>query len=109
MRWHYAAVRVAELLSILCAEYVELQASPPVATYQLTASSTAWAPHTTPAPPGDLDDAVIDRMDEAIHFDLPGREQRSKLLALYLDKYISKAGTEQVRRQQQQQASQQQQ
>uniref|UniRef100_A0A383WCV6 AAA+ ATPase domain-containing protein n=1 Tax=Tetradesmus obliquus TaxID=3088 RepID=A0A383WCV6_TETOB len=45
--------------------------------------------------PGDLDDAVIDRMDEAIHFDLPGREQRSKLLALYLDKYISKAGTEQ--------------
>jgi hypothetical protein len=47
---------------------------------------------------GDLDDAVIDRMDEAIHFDLPGREQRGKLLALYLDKYISKAGTEQVRR-----------
>jgi hypothetical protein len=37
-------------------------------------------------------------MDEAIHFDLPGREQRGKLLALYLDKYISKAGTEQVRR-----------
>jgi hypothetical protein len=51
---------------------------------------------------GDLDDAVIDRMDEAIHFDLPGREQRGKLLALYLDKYISKAGTEQVRQQQQQ-------
>ncbi|KAF6259265.1 hypothetical protein COO60DRAFT_1514012 [Scenedesmus sp. NREL 46B-D3] len=45
--------------------------------------------------PGDLDDAVIDRMDEAIHFDLPGREQRGKLLALYLEKYISKAGTEQ--------------
>jgi hypothetical protein len=37
-------------------------------------------------------------MDEAIHFDLPGREQRGKLLALYLDKYISKAGTEQVSR-----------
>jgi hypothetical protein len=35
-------------------------------------------------------------MDEAIHFDLPGKEQRGKLLALYLDKYITKAGTEQV-------------
>eukprot|EP00775_Hariotina_reticulata_P009234 gene9234-9399_t len=43
--------------------------------------------------PGDLDDAVIDRMDEAIHFDLPELEQRVKLLGLYLDKYIAKAGT----------------
>lgn len=45
---------------------------------------------------GDLDDAVIDRMDEAIHFDLPGQEQRAKLLSLYLDKYITKAGTAEV-------------
>jgi hypothetical protein len=44
-------------------------------------------------------------MDEAIHFDLPGKEQRGKLLALYLDKYITKAGTEQVRQQQQPEAS----
>jgi ATPase family AAA domain-containing protein 3A/B len=43
--------------------------------------------------PGDLDDAVIDRMDEAIHFDLPEQAQRMKLLQLYLDKYIVKAGT----------------
>jgi SpoVK/Ycf46/Vps4 family AAA+-type ATPase len=47
--------------------------------------------------PGDLDDAVLDRMDEAIHFDLPGRDQRKQLLGLYLDKYISKAGTLEVR------------
>lgn len=43
--------------------------------------------------PGDLDDAVLDRMDEAIHFDLPGPAQRQQLLGLYLDKYIHKAGT----------------
>lgn len=43
--------------------------------------------------PGDLDDAVLDRMDEAILFDLPGQEQRAQLLGLYLDKYIRKAGT----------------
>jgi hypothetical protein len=47
--------------------------------------------------PGDLDDAVLDRMDEAIHFDLPGRDQRKQLLGLYLDKYINKAGTLEVR------------
>lgn len=46
--------------------------------------------------PGDLDDAVIDRMDEAIHFDLPGQAQRQQLLGLYLDKYIHKAGTVEV-------------
>jgi ATPase family AAA domain-containing protein 3A/B len=48
--------------------------------------------------PGDLDDAVLDRMDEAIHFDLPGQQQRQQLLTLYLDKYIRKAGTTEVRR-----------
>lgn len=46
---------------------------------------------------GDLDDAVIDRMDEAIHFDLPEQPQRLRLLQLYLDKYIVKAGTAEVR------------
>jgi ATPase family AAA domain-containing protein 3A/B len=46
--------------------------------------------------PGDLDDAVLDRMDEAILFDLPGQEQRAQLLGLYLDKYIRKAGTAEV-------------
>eukprot|EP00877_Chromochloris_zofingiensis_P015243 jgi/Chrzof1/9973/Cz04g22140.t1 len=43
--------------------------------------------------PGDLDDAVLDRMDEALHFGLPGKQQRLKLLNLYMDKYIAKAGT----------------
>jgi hypothetical protein len=85
-------------------------------TTATTPPPTPPPPHThthTPAPagdqsrdfmvvlatnrPGDLDDAVLDRMDEAIHFDLPGREQRLSLLQLYLDKYIAKAGTAEVR------------
>jgi hypothetical protein len=36
-------------------------------------------------------------MDEALEFGLPGLAQRKSLLALYLDKYIRAAGTEQVR------------
>ncbi|KAK9814443.1 hypothetical protein WJX72_006002 [[Myrmecia] bisecta] len=43
--------------------------------------------------PGDLDPAVIDRMDEAMEFDLPGLAEREKILKLYLDQYIVKAGT----------------
>ncbi|KAE8794187.1 ATPase family AAA domain-containing protein 3C-like [Hordeum vulgare] len=42
--------------------------------------------------PGDLDSAVADRIDEVLEFPLPGEEERSKLLKLYLDKYIVKAG-----------------
>jgi hypothetical protein len=45
--------------------------------------------HALPSPPpspGDLDDAVLDRMDEALEFGLPGKEQRASLLKLYLDK-----------------------
>ena len=42
--------------------------------------------------PGDLDDAVLDRMDEALEFGLPQEEQRRALVAQYLDKYISRAG-----------------
>eukprot|EP00899_Mesostigma_viride_P002940 jgi/Mesvir1/12647/Mv02202-RA.2 len=38
--------------------------------------------------PKDLDPAVVDRMDEAIEFPLPGKEERLNLLHLYLDKYI---------------------
>lgn len=44
--------------------------------------------------PGDLDDAVLDRMDEALEFGLPDVPERQRLLELYLDKYIAKAGTE---------------
>lgn len=42
--------------------------------------------------PGDLDSAVTDRIDEVLEFPLPGEEERFKLLKLYLDKYIVKAG-----------------
>ncbi|XP_010525048.1 PREDICTED: ATPase family AAA domain-containing protein 3-like [Tarenaya hassleriana] len=42
--------------------------------------------------PGDLDSAVSDRVDEVLEFPLPGEEERFKLLKLYLDKYIAKAG-----------------
>lgn len=35
---------------------------------------------------GDLDDAVLDRMDEALEFGLPGPAQRAQLLKLYLDR-----------------------
>ncbi|KAG6475097.1 hypothetical protein ZIOFF_064315 [Zingiber officinale] len=42
--------------------------------------------------PGDLDSAVADRIDEVLEFPLPGEDERHKLLKLYLDKYIVKAG-----------------
>jgi ATPase family AAA domain-containing protein 3A/B len=35
---------------------------------------------------GDLDDAVLDRMDEALEFGLPGLDERIQMLNLYLDK-----------------------
>ena len=43
--------------------------------------------------PSDLDAAVIDRMDEAIEFPLPGQPERQKILKMYIDSYIAKAGT----------------
>ena len=43
--------------------------------------------------PGDLDAAILDRMDEALEFGLPGIAERQRILALYLDQYIFKAGT----------------
>lgn len=43
--------------------------------------------------PGDLDPAVIDRMDEALEFPLPSAAERKHIIALYLDQYITKAGT----------------
>eukprot|EP00955_Chlamydomonas_euryale_P111580 366076-Chlamydomonas_euryale.AAC.5 len=42
--------------------------------------------------PGDLDDAVLDRMDEALEFALPSEAERFKILQLYVDSYIAKAG-----------------
>ncbi|KAA6424075.1 MAG: ATPase family AAA domain-containing 3-B-like [Trebouxia sp. A1-2] len=43
--------------------------------------------------PGDLDSAILDRMDEALEFGLPGLSERQQILSLYLDQYIFKAGT----------------
>lgn len=43
--------------------------------------------------PADLDPAVLDRMDEALEFPLPGKEERREILELYLDSYIARAGT----------------
>jgi ATPase family AAA domain-containing protein 3A/B len=48
----------------------------------LSAASCLLAPTC----PGDLDDAVLDRMDEALEFGLPRADERVKLLELYLDK-----------------------
>ncbi|XP_068634958.1 uncharacterized protein [Aristolochia californica] len=42
--------------------------------------------------PGDLDSAVIDRVDECLEFPLPGEDERFKLLKLYLNKYIAQVG-----------------
>ncbi|KAL8538345.1 hypothetical protein ACS0TY_000364 [Phlomoides rotata] len=42
--------------------------------------------------PGDLDSAVVDRVDEVLEFPLPGEEERFKQLKLYLHKYITEAG-----------------
>nr|ACG43574.1 ATPase family AAA domain-containing protein 3 [Zea mays] len=42
--------------------------------------------------PGDLDSAVADRIDEVLEFPLPGEDERFKLLKLYLDKYVIRAG-----------------
>lgn len=42
--------------------------------------------------PGDLDPAVIDRMDEVLEFPLPSTHERKAIIALYLEQYISEAG-----------------
>jgi len=42
--------------------------------------------------PEDLDSAVGDRVDEALHFELPGEQERAKLLSMYFKKYVREAG-----------------
>lgn len=44
--------------------------------------------------PADLDPAVLDRMDEALEFPLPGPDERARILQIYLDSYIAKAGSD---------------
>ena len=43
--------------------------------------------------PGDLDAAVLDRMDESLEFALPGLAERQQIIALYMDQYLVQAGT----------------
>ncbi len=38
---------------------------------------------------GDLDQAVIDRVDESIEFGLPDVEERKKLMKMYYNKYVN--------------------
>jgi DNA polymerase III delta prime subunit len=40
--------------------------------------------------PGDLDSAVLDRLDEAIEFGLPDIDARKSMVSLYFHKYITK-------------------
>lgn len=42
--------------------------------------------------PGDLDTAVTDRVDESLVFGLPSLEDRRRLIDVYFEKYISRAG-----------------
>ncbi|KAJ8611253.1 hypothetical protein CTAYLR_004141 [Chrysophaeum taylorii] len=43
--------------------------------------------------PRDLDEAVLDRVDETLHFDLPTRDQRASLVRLYYDAYVGNLAT----------------
>ncbi|PWA48212.1 AAA-type ATPase family protein [Artemisia annua] len=42
--------------------------------------------------PGDLDSAVTDRIDDVIEFPLPQKDERFKLMKLYLQKYLYDEG-----------------
>lgn len=44
--------------------------------------------------PSDLDPAVIDRMDEALEFDLPSKNERKKIIDIYFEKYITKSSSD---------------
>lgn len=43
--------------------------------------------------PEDLDPAVLDRMDEALLFPLPGESERTKILSVYVDSYLKRLHT----------------
>jgi ATPase family AAA domain-containing protein 3A/B len=38
--------------------------------------------------PAQFDGAVMDRIDEMVSFDLPGPEERKKMIAMYIEKYL---------------------
>src|SRR3546814_767667 len=41
--------------------------------------------------PEDLDDAIIDRIDESVHFSLPGKRERQLILRQYCDRLVTPA------------------
>jgi ATPase family AAA domain-containing protein 3A/B len=38
--------------------------------------------------PAQFDAAIMDRIDEMVSFDLPGSEERRKMIAMYIDKFL---------------------
>ena len=38
--------------------------------------------------PSQFDEAVLDRIDEMVEFDLPGEHERKKMIAQYIEKYL---------------------
>uniref|UniRef100_A0A2I3HS70 ATPase family AAA domain containing 3A n=1 Tax=Nomascus leucogenys TaxID=61853 RepID=A0A2I3HS70_NOMLE len=44
--------------------------------------------------PEQFDWAINDRINEMVHFDLPGQEERERLVRMYFDKYVLKPATE---------------
>jgi ATPase family AAA domain-containing protein 3A/B len=44
--------------------------------------------------PEQFDYAINDRVDEMVNFDLPGREERQRMIYHYFDKYILKTDSD---------------
>ena len=42
--------------------------------------------------PSQLDEAIVDRIDQFLEFNLPEEQERFKILQLYLNKYTQKRG-----------------
>eukprot|EP00559_Dactyliosolen_fragilissimus_P005241 CAMPEP_0184860828 /NCGR_PEP_ID=MMETSP0580-20130426/5634_1 /TAXON_ID=1118495 /ORGANISM="Dactyliosolen fragilissimus" /LENGTH=553 /DNA_ID=CAMNT_0027358081 /DNA_START=300 /DNA_END=1961 /DNA_ORIENTATION=- len=38
--------------------------------------------------PSQFDEAILDRIDEMVEFDLPGTHERKKMIAMFIDKYL---------------------
>lgn len=38
--------------------------------------------------PAQFDEAIMDRIDEMVEFDLPGIEERRRMIAMYVEKYL---------------------
>lgn len=43
--------------------------------------------------PSQFDPAIMDRIDEMVEFGLPNEEERRKMIAMYIDKYLLKPPT----------------